>query len=330
MIASHDPLATEHAERTIGLRDGRMVQESRDGSTSLVIGRGGWVRLPASLQAAAKLGDRVQPRARTDGLLLAPVPGSTASTQAAGPARPLASPEPREIHPARVELTALSRAYRQGPGMRTVLEGLTYSFAPGRLTVVSGRSGSGKTTLLRLIAGLDRPDRGDVELDGQALGAYDDEQLAELRRHRIGVMTQDALPVGFLSAHENVVLVLRLRGWGQDAAARRAAAVLADVGLTERASQRAVRLSAGEGQRLALARALAGARGLLLVDEPTSRLDEANAETVARLLARASAADGQTVICASHDPALVRRADHVLALDSARSSAVSDLADGQA
>src|SRR5205807_879146 len=86
------------------------------------------------------------------------------------------------------------------------------------------------------------------------------------------------------------------------------------LGLTDRAEQRVERLSAGEAQRVALARALAGARGLLVVDEPTSRLDEAAAIEVAELLAAAAAEDGQTVICASHDPAVIRRADHVLAL----------------
>jgi putative ABC transport system ATP-binding protein len=124
--------------------------------------------------------------------------------------------------------------------------------------------------------------------------------------------------VGFLSARENIMLALRLRGWEQHSAARRTAAVLAAVGLSERARQRATRLSAGELQRLALARALAGARGLLLVDEPTSRLDEANAEMVAALLFAAAAIEGHTVICASHDPAVVNRGEEVLALDSAR------------
>ena len=120
--------------------------------------------------------------------------------------------------------------------------------------------------------------------------------------------------MGFLSAEENVALVLRVRGWDAAAAAERAAAALARVGLANRSAQRVERLSAGEAQRVALARALAGARGLLIVDEPTSRVDQEMAVEVAELLAGAAADDGQTVICATHDPAVIRRADEVLAL----------------
>jgi putative ABC transport system ATP-binding protein len=110
------------------------------------------------------------------------------------------------------------------------------------------------------------------------------------------------------------VLVLRIRGWDADAAAERAVTALTRAGLADRVRQRAGRLSAGEAQRLALARALAGARGLLIVDEPTSRQDEANARAVAALLAAAAHQEGQTVICATHDPTVIGQADHVFAL----------------
>ena len=110
----------------------------------------------------------------------------------------------------------------------------------------------------------------------------------------------------------------RVRGWEADAAGAQAERALARVGLAERAAQRVNRLSAGEVQRVALARALASARGLLIVDEPTSRLDEASAHVVAELLGTA-ADDGQTVICATHDPVLVRGAEHVLELQRSRS-----------
>jgi putative ABC transport system ATP-binding protein len=107
---------------------------------------------------------------------------------------------------------------------------------------------------------------------------------------------------------------IRLRGWSTAAAARRATVVLAWVGLSDRARQRVARLSAGEAQRVALARALASARGLLVVDEPTSRLDQTGAATIAELLAAAAVHDHQTVICATHDPQVIRHADGVLAL----------------
>jgi putative ABC transport system ATP-binding protein len=196
-----------------------------------------------------------------------------------------------------------------------VLSGLTHEFAPGQLTVVTGRSGAGKTTLLKLTAGLDRASSGQVVLDGQPLGDHTGEQLANLRRQRIGYLSQEPAPIEFLSAEENTVLVLRIRGWDAGAAAERAVTALTRAGLADRARQRVHRLSAGEAQRLALARALAGARGLLIVDEPTSRQDETNARAVAALLAAAAHTDGQTVICATHDPTVIGQADHVMALD---------------
>jgi putative ABC transport system ATP-binding protein len=209
----------------------------------------------------------------------------------------------------------VARAYGRGLARRQVLGHLTHVFAPGQMTAVTGRSGTGKTTLLKLVAGLERASSGLVVLDGQRLGDLDGEQLASLRRQRIGYLSQEPSPIEFLSAEENTALILRIRGWDADAAAERAVASLARAGLADRARQRAGRLSAGEAQRLALARALAGARGLLIVDEPTSRQDETSARAVAALLATAAHQEGQTVICSTHDPAVIAQADHVVALD---------------
>jgi putative ABC transport system ATP-binding protein len=221
---------------------------------------------------------------------------------------------PRAVEPGAVSLQAVSVAYDQGDTARVVLDRFTYDFAPGRMTVVTGRSGTGKTTLLRLIAGLSRADGGRVALDGRSLEDCDAEQLAAMRRERTGYMAQEPSVVGFLSAIENVELTLRIRGTDPAEARERAAVMVRAVGLGHRATQRAERLSAGEQQRLALARALAGARGLLTVDEPTSRLDEANAAAIAQLLGAAAAQEGQTVICASHDSHLLGIADHVVTL----------------
>jgi putative ABC transport system ATP-binding protein len=209
-------------------------------------------------------------------------------------------------------MCSVARTFGDG---RQVLNGLTHGFGAGRLTVVTGRSGAGKTTLLRLAAGLDRPSSGQVLLDGDRLDALSGEQRSDLRRRRIGYLAQGATPIGFLSAQENVALSLRIRGWDAQAAEARAVEVLTAAGLKDRIGQRVGRLSAGEAQRLALARALAAARGLLIVDEPTSSQDEGNARAVAALLVAAAHADGQTVICASHDAALISRADDVVTLD---------------
>lgn len=215
-----------------------------------------------------------------------------------------------------IELRDVVRTRGRGRAQRTVLHGLTRCLAAGRLHAVAGASGSGKTTLLRLVAGLDRPDSGAILVDAHDLAADDAEALAALRRQRIGYLAQEPTPVAFLSAEENIVLTLRSRGWDEAGARAQAAGVLARVGLAERARQRAGRLSAGEAQRLALARALASARGLLIVDEPTSRLDEANATMTAELLSAAARQDGQTVLCATHDERLLALADNVVDLSN--------------
>jgi putative ABC transport system ATP-binding protein len=273
----------------------------------------GWLRLPADLLTQAGIGRRARAQPTADGVIV--TRATTDSGPPAAKAAAHAPPQPpQRWAPARVELCSVTRTYTRGPTRRRVLSGLTHDFAPGQLTVVTGRSGTGKTTLLKLMAGLDRPSSGQVVLDGHQLGDDTGEQLASLRRQRIGYLSQEPAPIGFLSAEENTVLILRIRGWDAGAAAERAMTALTRAGLADRARQRVHRLSAGEAQRLALARALAAARGLLIVDEPTSRQDEANAQAVAALLAAAAHTGGQTVICATHDPTVIGQADHVLAL----------------
>ena len=169
----------------------------------------------------------------------------------------------------------------------------------GRLTAVTGRSGAGKTTLLRLLAGLDVADAGEVLFDGATARSTPSSWRRCAAPDRLSGPGAGAgrLPQrgGERRAGAHLRGSPRGRGRARDAAR--------GLGLAERARQRVARLSAGEAQRVALARALASARGLLIVDEPTSRLDQANAR--GRRAARAAAADGQTVICATHDPQVI-------------------------
>ena len=312
ILVTHDPATAEVADRILRIRDGRIVGDRRGGEEALVID-GGWLRLPADVLTQAGIGRRARVRPTPDGVIVTRAVSDLVPT---APAAAKARPEPpARWDPVQVELRSVARTYGHGLTRRDVLSGLTHDFAPGRMTAITGRSGAGKTTLLKLVAGLDRPSSGQVMLDGHPLGDRDGEQLASLRRQRIGYLPQEPTPIGFLSAEENTVLVLRIRGWDADAAAERAAAALTRAGLADRARQRVHRLSAGEAQRLALARALASARGLLIVDEPTSRQDENNARAVAALLAAAAHEEGQTVICATHDPAVIRQADKVVVLD---------------
>ena len=316
IVVSHDEATASIANRTVRIRDGRVVEDRRGNDRALVVGRGGWLQLPPELLSEAGIGRRAQVRRGPDGLVVMAATGwdEPGGDDSKPSSREAASRTAPSI-PTEVSLRLVSRGFGRGRAGRRVIDRLTHDFVPGGMTVVTGPSGTGKTTLLRLIAGLDRPDGGLITVDERPLGELDVEQLSAVRRGRVGYLAQEPSLVGFLSAIENIALVLRIRGWEPDVAGDRAIWALAGVGLAQRARQRVQRLSAGEEQRVALARALASARGLLIVDEPTSRLDEANAAVVARLLAAASAEERQTVICATHDPELIRRADAVLTLD---------------
>jgi putative ABC transport system ATP-binding protein len=181
---------------------------------------------------------------------------------------------------------------------------------------VVGRSGSGKTTVLRLLAGLERPDAGDVRVLGEELGARDRTALADFRREHVACVAQEPDLVAMLTAVENVALGLSVRGKGQTEADEAARTWLIRVGLEQRLDHRVTHLSGGERQRVAIARALAAQPQVMLVDEPTSRLDQVNAGVVGRLLADAAAEHGICVVAATHDPLLIDVCDERLALES--------------
>jgi ABC-type lipoprotein export system ATPase subunit len=195
-------------------------------------------------------------------------------------------------------------------GARTVLEGLDAQFRSSTLTAVTGPSGSGKTTLLHVLAGLELPDTGEVAVLGTQLTGLDRTGRADFRRDHIGYVAQQPGLVPTLSALENVELALSLRGLP----AKGAREALVAVGLEDRAEQRVSRLSTGERGRVAIARALAPRPQLLLADEPTSRLDQANAIAVGTLFVRLAGEFGAAVVCATHDPLLIEQADETLRL----------------
>ena len=250
ILVTHDPATAEAADRTLVIRDGRIVGDRQGGEESLVVDDG-WLRLPSELLTQAGIGPGKGRRARVrpapDGVIVtravsdsgpAGPAGPVGPAGAAGPAVAKARP-PAQWAPVQVGLVAVARTYGHALTRRQVLGGLTHDFASGRMTVITGRSGAGKTTLLKLVAGLDRPSSGQVVLDGHPLGDRSGEQLASLRRERIGYLPQEPAPIGFLSAEENAVLVLRIRGWDAEAAAERAGRVLTRAGLADRARQRA-------------------------------------------------------------------------------------------
>ncbi len=284
IVVSHDPSSAAVADRVVQIRDGRVSAE--DGEA--VVNRGGWVRIPEELLGGASKArlDRVP-----DGVVL------HVRERDAAPAAPPVALEPGEVV---VRTVGLAKLY----GAEPVFLDLSLELESGRLSAVTGPSGSGKSTLLHLIAGLDVPTAGEVQVLDEPMSQLDATQRALVRRRHIGVVTQGADLVPFLTAQETVELSLAIRGLP----AAGAAETLAAVGLEELSQQRVSRLSMGERQRVAVARALAARPRLLLADEPTARLDEANARAVGALFAELAATTGTAIVCATHDPVLIEHA----------------------
>jgi len=186
--------------------------------------------------------------------------------------------------------------------------------AAGEYLAVMGESGSGKSTLLNLIAGLDRPDRGSIEIDGVDLATLGDEELTLLRRRRLGFVFQAFHVLPYLTIAQNVALPLSLLGIDGAEATRRASAVLSKVGLGERDASMPRELSGGELQRVAIARALVHRPQLVLADEPTGNLDADSAAQVLRLLRKQVKAEGAAGILVTHSRAAADTADRVALL----------------
>jgi putative ABC transport system ATP-binding protein len=212
----------------------------------------------------------------------------------------------------------VTRTYGEGRSAATALSALDAGFSSGRLSVVTGPSGSGKTTLLHLLAGIDVPTEGEVHVLGTAISALDRDGRARFRGKHIALVSQSTGLVPFLTAAENVELGLSLRGIGGAEARERAAESLAAVGLAGASGRRASDLSSGQQERAAVARAVAARPALLLADEPTARLDQANALAVSRLLLDLARTTGAAVVCATHDPLLIEHADDRLDLEHRR------------
>jgi putative ABC transport system ATP-binding protein len=204
-----------------------------------------------------------------------------------------------------------------------VLKDITFELEAGAFLSIVGPSGSGKTTLLGLLAGLDRPTSGTIVLDGVDLGTLDEDARARWRRHRVGFVFQTFQLIPTLTARENVQVPLELAG--ADDAADVATALLARVGLAERAHHYPVQLSGGEQQRVAVARAFSTRPRILFADEPTGNLDAANGATVIDLMTALNVEYGTTLVLVTHDLDLaararrtIRLADGAIVADSSR------------
>ncbi len=200
-----------------------------------------------------------------------------------------------------VDVRGVSRKFVVGGEDIWAVRDVSLQVARGEFVALIGRSGSGKTTLLNLIAGLDAPTSGHVTIDGENITEYNERQLTQLRRHRVGFVFQSFGLLPLLSAYENVELSLRIAGAGIRERRRRAEELLEAVGLAGRARHRPYELSGGEQQRVAIARALANSPALILADEPTGELDSTTAVSIFRLLHDLVVEQGVTIITTTHD-----------------------------
>ncbi|GGX15415.1 ABC transporter ATP-binding protein [Streptomyces malachitofuscus] len=219
---------------------------------------------------------------------------------------PAAAPGPA------VELRGVRRQYGRGAGSVHALTGVDLALPRGTFTAVMGPSGSGKSTFLQCAAGLDRPSAGSVRLGGTEITGMNENELTVLRRNRLGFVFQAFNLLPSLTVEQNVLLPMRLAGRRQDS--RRAAEVLAQVGLADKARRRPGELSGGQQQRVAVARALVTRPDVVFADEPTGALDTGTAAEVLGLLRNAVDTLGATVVMVTHDPAAAAWADRVLFL----------------
>ena len=220
--------------------------------------------------------------------------------------------------PPLIAAQGVTRAFGSGDQRVVALQEVSLDIFTGEFLAVTGRSGSGKTTLLNLLAGLDQPTAGQVLFDGQDLSAISENDLVELRRHKIGFVFQSFGLMPLLSAFENVELPLHIGGVSWRERRRRALEALELVGLEPRSRHRPYELSGGEQQRVAIARALVSNPQVVFADEPTGELDSNTGSAISEILREITSQRGVTVIAASHDL-------HIAQI----SSRVIELADGE-
>jgi putative ABC transport system ATP-binding protein len=220
------------------------------------------------------------------------------------------------LAPPVVAATSIARRYGEGDTCVQALRGVSLDVARGKLTAVMGPSGSGKSTLMHILAGLDRPTEGEVQIEGTTITELNDTELTKLRREHIGFIFQFFNLLPMLTAEENVVLPLNLAGRKPDRAW--VDELTGKVGLSDRLSHRPAELSGGQQQRVAIARALVSRPTVMFADEPTGNLDSTTSAEILELVRDSVASFGQTTVMVTHDPNAAAIADRVLFLADGR------------
>jgi putative ABC transport system ATP-binding protein len=211
-----------------------------------------------------------------------------------------------------VSVRDVTRRYGEGDAAVDALRGITLDIVPGQFAAVMGPSGSGKSTLMHIMAGLDKPTSGVVEIAGTDITDLSDSRLTLLRRHQVGFIFQFFNLLPMLTAEENILLPLRLAGENIDRTW--ADEIIDQVGLSDRRKHRPSELSGGQQQRVAIARALASRPAVLFADEPTGNLDSATSGEILNLLRTMVTTHGQTMVMVTHDANAAAMADRVLFL----------------
>ena len=224
-----------------------------------------------------------------------------------------------------IEVRHVSKSYRRGGQVVPVLRDLSFDVARGDFLGLMGPSGSGKSTLLNLIAGIDKPDAGEIRIDGVDITGLSESELADWRAAAVGFVFQfyNLMPV--LTAYENVELPLTLTPLARAARRAHVEAVLALVGLADRMEHYPSELSGGQQQRVAIARALVTDPRLIVADEPTGDLDRISAGEVLALLERLNVEFGKTIVMVTHDRRAAERAHDIKYLDKGELSEAEDL-----
>jgi putative ABC transport system ATP-binding protein len=217
-----------------------------------------------------------------------------------------------------IQCQRVNRSFDAGGQPFHALRDVDLQIDAGELVAVIGASGSGKSTLLNALGGLDRPSSGDITIDGQALAALPEPQLADLRNRLIGFVFQQFNLLPRYDALRNIELPLVYAGTARGARRERSRALLAALGLAEHAHKRPTQLSGGQQQRVAIARALINEPRLILADEPTGALDSATSADVMKLLIDLNRRQGITVVIVTHDPAVAARCDRTIRFSDGR------------
>ncbi|MEO8042526.1 MAG: ABC transporter ATP-binding protein [Acidobacteriota bacterium] len=215
-----------------------------------------------------------------------------------------------------IQLNSVTKTVRSGTEDLTILAEVSLDIPEGQFVALTGASGSGKSTLLGLIAGLDAPSSGKILIDGDDITSMSEDGLAEIRSAKIGFVFQSFHLIPSLTAFENVLIPMEIRG--VDNAADRAAELLRDVDLTDRGHHYPAELSGGEQQRVAIARAFANRPKILLADEPTGNLDSKNGRHIFELMTGLHEERAVTLVLVTHDHALAAEAQRQVVLKDGR------------